>query len=317
MGYGSWPDASGASGRGPYRRLRLTKTQTPYPIPLSAPLANQANPKTDVSQPAPHPIQAHDLTVAYDARPVLRSASFTLERGHMLSVVGPNGAGKSTLLKAMLGLIDPDYGSVTFFGEPIDAVRHRIAYVPQTEAVDWDFPITVSEVVLMGRITSQGGLRGWLRRPGADDRRRAAVALDRVGMTRFANRHIRQLSGGQQRRVFLARALCQGADLLMLDEPFAGVDAKTEATLFALIDQMSDEGKTVLIVNHDLQILDKFDRVMMLNQRVIAYGPPAEVVTDDNLRATYGGRLSLLDEADEKLRERKTERDHLARTAQR
>ncbi len=263
------------------------------------------------------PIAAHDLTVAYDARPVLRSASFTLERGHMLSVVGPNGAGKSTLLKSMLGLITPDYGSVSFFGQPIDAVRHRIAYVPQTEAVDWDFPITVAEVVLMGRTTSRRGPLGWLKRPGPEDRRHAADALERVGMTNFAHRHIRQLSGGQQRRVFLARALCQGAELLLLDEPFAGVDAKTEATLFALIDQMSSEGKTVLIVNHDLQILDQFDQVMMLNQRVIAYGPPAQVVTDENLRATYGGRLSLLDEADEKLRERRTERDHLARTTQR
>lgn len=268
-------------------------------------------------QPAAPPIQAHDLTVAYDARPVLRSASFTLERGHMLSVVGPNGAGKSTLLKAMLGLITPDYGNVSFFGQPIDAVRHRIAYVPQTEAVDWDFPITVAEVVLMGRTTSRRGIMGWFKRPSADDRRLAAEALERVGMTNFANRHIRQLSGGQQRRVFLARALCQGADLLLLDEPFAGVDAQTEATLFALINQMSSEGKTVLIVNHDLQILDKFDQVMMLNQRVIAYGPPDKVVTDDNLRATYGGRLSLLDEADETLRERRTQRDHLARTAQR
>ncbi|MEE9404094.1 MAG: metal ABC transporter ATP-binding protein [Algisphaera sp.] len=263
-----------------------------------------------MSETTAHPIIASDLTVAYDARPVLRSVSFTLERGHMLSVVGPNGAGKSTLLKSMLGLITPDYGSVQFFGQPIRNVRNRIAYVPQTEAVDWDFPITVSEVVLMGRYSSHG----WFGRPNKKDRRLAAEALERVGMTKFSSRHIRQLSGGQQRRVFLARALCQGAELLLLDEPFAGVDAKTEATLFALIDQMSDEGKTVLIVNHDLSILDKFDRVLMLNQRLIAYGTPDDVVNDDNLRATYGGRLSLLDEADQRLRERKNERDHLART---
>jgi len=268
-----------------------------------------------MAQPAP-PIDAHDLTVAYDARPVLRSASFTLQQGHMLSVVGPNGAGKSTLLKAMLGLITPDYGHVRFFGQPIDAVRHRIAYVPQIEAVDWDFPITVAEVVLMGRYASRRGVAGWFKRPNAADRRHAADALDRVGMTDFATRHIRQLSGGQQRRVFLARALCQGADLLLLDEPFAGVDAKTESTLFALIDQMSDEGKTVLIVNHDLQILSKFDQVLMLNQRVVACGPPDQVVTDDNLAATYGGRLTLLEEADQRLAGRRNERAHLARTAE-
>ena len=261
------------------------------------------------------PIEARDLTVAYDARPVLRSASFTLQRGQLLSVVGPNGAGKSTLLKALLGLITPDYGTARFFGQPIDAVRGRVAYVPQTEAVDWDFPVTVGEVVLMGRYTRGRGPLRWLTRPNAADRDRAAEALERVGMTAYRQRHIRRLSGGQQRRVFLARALCQGAELLLLDEPFAGVDAQTEATLFGLIEQMAAAGKTLLIVNHDLQILSKFDRVLMLNQRVIAYGAPDEVVTDEALRATYGGRLALLDEADQRLRGRRHERAHLARTA--
>ncbi len=229
----------------------------------------------------------------------------------MLGVVGPNGAGKSTLIKGLLGLLEPDYGTVRVFGRPVNEMRERIAYVPQTEAVDWDFPITVAEVVLMGR---QSG-KGWFGRPRAADRDHAAEALERVGMSPFARRHIRQLSGGQQRRVFLARALCQGADLLLLDEPFAGVDAATEKTIFALIDQMADEGKSLLIVNHDLSILDKFDRVLLLNQRVLAFGPPAETVTEENLRATYGGRLSLLDEADATLAQRRNERDHLARTA--
>lgn len=257
------------------------------------------------------PLRVRDLTVAYDARPVLRSVSFQIEKGHMLGVVGPNGAGKSTMLKALLGLLTPDYGSVTAFGQPIDAVRQRIAYVPQTEAVDWDFPITVAEVVLMGRQSS----KGWFGRPGKEDRDRAAEALERVGMTAFAQRHIRQLSGGQQRRVFLARALCQGADLLLLDEPFAGVDAATEKAIFALIEQMADEGRSMLIVNHDLSILSDFDRVLLLNQRAIAFGPPDDVVTEENLRTTYGGRLSLLDEADVTLAQRRNERDHLARTA--
>lgn len=257
------------------------------------------------------PIEARDITVAYDAKPVLRSVSFTLEKGHMLGIIGPNGAGKSTLIKTLLGLIRPDYGECNVFGQPIDDVRQRIAYVPQIEAVDWDFPVTVAEVVLMGRSTRHG-LFG---RPNHEDRQEARQALERVGMTRFANRHIRQLSGGQQRRVFLARALCQGADLLFLDEPFAGVDAKTEAAIFQLIDEMANEGRSMLIVNHDLSILNRFDRVLMLNQRVIAFGSPDDVVNDENLRTTYGGRLSLLDEADHTLHGRRHEREHLARTA--
>jgi len=258
-----------------------------------------------------NPLEARDLTVAYDARPVLRSVSFTLEAGQMLAVVGPNGAGKSTMLKAMLGLITPDYGTVTAFGRPIDEVRPRIAYVPQTETVDWDFPVTVADVVLMGRYAT----KKWFGRPGAKDHQLAAEALERVGMSKFSKRHIRQLSGGQQRRVFLARALCQGADLLLLDEPFAGVDAATEKAIFNLIDQMADEGRSLLVVNHDLSILERFDRVMLLNQRVVAFGKPEDVVNNENLRATYGGRLSLLDEADTTLAQRRNERDHLARTA--
>lgn len=260
---------------------------------------------------SPLPLQATDVTVAYDARPVLRSVSFSLEPGQMLGIVGPNGAGKSTLLKSLLGLINPDFGSVQAFGQPVDDVRARIAYVPQTEGVDWDFPITVREVVLMGRY----GQKGWYGRPNRTDRAHAHDALEKVGMVKYEDRHIRQLSGGQQRRVFLARALCQGADLLLLDEPFAGVDAATEKAIFALIDQMAAEGKALLVVNHDLSILNRFDRVLLLNQRVIAFGPPDVVVTEENLRATYGGRLSLLDEADETLRQRRKTRDpHLART---
>ena len=257
-----------------------------------------------------HPIEARDLTVAYDAKPVLRSVSFTLEAGQMLAVVGPNGAGKSTMLRALLGLLDPDYGSVRVFGKPIKEVRNRLAYVPQAEGVDWDFPVTVREVVLMGRYTG----KPWWGRPNNADRALAEDALDRVGMARFANRHIRQLSGGQQRRVFLARALCQGADLLLLDEPFAGVDARTERAIFELIDQMASDGKSLLVVNHDLSILDRFDQVMLLNQRVVAFGKPGDVVNEQTLRETYGGRLALLDEADQTLAGRSNERDHLART---
>ena len=267
---------------------------------------------TDVQpDPALRAIDCEGLTVAYDARPVLRSVSFGVTRGEMVGVIGPNGAGKSTLLKCMLGLISPDYGSIKVFGQPAPQARRHVAYVPQTEAVDWDFPVTVLDVVMMGRALS--GFLGW---PGKRDRERAVLALDEVGMTRFADRHIRQLSGGQQRRVFLARALCQEAELLLLDEPFAGVDAGSEQAIFTLIDDIRDMGKTVLVVNHDLSILERFDHVLMLNQRVIAYGPPIETANNDNLAATYGGRLSLLDEADETLR-RRIARDnrHTHRTA--
>jgi len=226
-------------------------------------------------------------------------------------VIGPNGAGKSTLLKCMLGLVRPDYGSIALFGEPASAARRRVAYVPQTEAVDWDFPVTVRDVVLMGR-----AMRGWLGWPAGDDRARAHHALEQVDMTAYEKRHIRHLSGGQQRRVFLARALCQEAELLLLDEPFAGVDAASERAIFQLINDIRTMGKTVMVVNHDLSILERFDRVLMVNQRVIAYGPPSDVVNEQTLAATYGGRLSLLDQADETLRRRTSRYDrHLDRTA--
>ena len=255
-------------------------------------------------------IAADGLTLAYDARPVLRSVSFTVESGELVGVIGPNGAGKSTLLKCILGLIRPDYGRIWLFGGPVRAERGRVAYVPQTESVDWDFPVTVFDVVMMGRALS--GPLGWPRRR---DREAAGRALGQVGMSSFASRHIRQLSGGQQRRVFLARALCQDADLLLLDEPFAGVDAASEQAIFALIDDIRQMGKTVVVVNHDLSILSRFDKVLMLNQRVVACGAPEEVIDDASLRATYGGRLSLLDQADETLRLRSMSGDpYLDRT---
>ncbi|MFK7788507.1 MAG: metal ABC transporter ATP-binding protein [Phycisphaeraceae bacterium] len=271
-------------------------------------MTKQVSPQVEKDISAVH---AEGVTIAYDARPVLRSVSFTVPRGGMVGVIGPNGAGKSTLLKCMLGLIKPDYGHIEIFGQPAKQARRSVAYVPQTEAVDWDFPVTVQDVVMMGRALE--GVLGWPRRR---DRERSRHALEQVGMTRFAKRHIRQLSGGQQRRVFLARALCQEAELLLLDEPFAGVDAASENAIFALIDDIRDLGKTVIVVNHDLSILDRFDHVLMLNQRIIAHGPPSDVVNDANLSATYGGRLSLLDEADETLRQRITKDDrHTARTA--
>jgi manganese/zinc/iron transport system ATP- binding protein len=239
-------------------------------------------------------LRATNVTVSYEARPVLRSVSFEAEQGMLIGIVGPNGAGKSTLLKTMLGLIEPDTGRVEVFGKPASEARGQVAYVPQREAVDWDFPVTVLDVVLMGRM----GRLGWWGRPGAADRAIARQALEQVAMSEFHSRHIRQLSGGQQQRVFLARALAQEAPVLLLDEPLAGVDAATEAAIFDLMDALTDSGRTLVVVNHDLSVLDRFDAVLLLNRMVVAYGPPGRVVNEANLKRTYGGRLSLLEKAD-------------------
>lgn len=247
----------------------------------------------------PPALEVVGLTVSYEHKPVLRHVSVTVAVGQMVAVVGPNGAGKSTLLNAILGLVRPDAGEVRVLGRPVDAARPQLACVPQTDSADWDFPITVREVVLMGRYQALG-LFGW---PGRRDHELVAEALRTVGMLDFADRHIRQLSGGQQQRVFLARALAQEAQVMLLDEPFAGVDARTEAAIFKLMGDFAAAGKTLVVVNHNLQILDRFDAVLMLNQRVIAYGPPAEVVNEENLRRLYGGRMSFVDEAERQIRE--------------
>jgi len=243
------------------------------------------------TQPAIH---LRDLTVSYQEKPVLRSISMDVPKGEIVGIVGPNGAGKSTLIKAMLGLLQPDAGEVLYHGRPISECRQLVGYVPQTEAVDWDFPVTVLEVVLMGHF----GRLGWLGRPGRKHREEAVQALETVGMAPYRNRHIRQLSGGQQQRVFLARALCQKAEILFLDEPFGGVDATTEKAIFSLMDDLAARGHTLLVVNHDLSVLDRYNELLLLNQRVIAYGPPKLTASEENLRQTYGGRLSLLDQAE-------------------
>lgn len=259
---------------------------------------SQSSPSLPLRAAEKPAVAARNIAVSYQGRSVLRSISFEAAPGQLVAVIGPNGAGKSTLLKAMLGLIPCDSGTAEVFGDPISRNRQRVAYVPQTEAVDWDFPVTVDEVVLMGRY----GRLGLLGRPGRRDRRIAAEALAAVDMQDYRHRHIRRLSGGQQQRVFLARALCQQADVLFLDEPLAGVDAATEQAIFDLIRRLTHDGKTLLVVNHDLSVLDRFDRVMLLNQRVVAYGPPADVITDDNMQKTYVGRLAVLDRADAVLR---------------
>lgn len=244
-------------------------------------------------------IDIHDLTVAYHKRPVLWDVDAAIPEGRLVAVVGPNGAGKSTLLKAVLGLVPLASGRVTVFGRDPAASRSLVAYVPQRESVDWDFPISALEVVTMGRY----GRLGWLRRVRRSDVEAARAALDQVGMSAFADRQISQLSGGQQQRVFIARALVQDAALYLMDEPFAGVDAATEQAIVQLLRDIRAKGRTVVAVHHDLQsVPEYFDFVLMLNLRLIAAGDVGEVFTRDNLQKTYGGRLTLLDEAAEAVR---------------
>ncbi|MBM3613023.1 MAG: metal ABC transporter ATP-binding protein [Alphaproteobacteria bacterium] len=232
-----------------------------------------------------------DLTVSYRDRPVLWDIDLDVPPGVMAAIVGPNGAGKSTLLKAALGLVPPVSGHVRFFGRPYAQARRRVAYVPQRASVDWDFPATARDVVMMGLY----GRLGWLRRPGRAERARADAALGAVGMADFARRQIGELSGGQQQRVFIARALVQEADLILLDEPMAGVDAVTERAIVAILKGLRDQGRTIVVVHHDLQTVRAyFDWLVLLNVRVIAQGPVAEVYTGANLRATYGGQAALI-----------------------
>ena len=239
-------------------------------------------------------LEYHDLTVAYHTRPVLWDVDLSVPEGKLAAIVGPNGAGKSTLLKAALGLVPLASGYVRVFGQPYHEVRRRVAYVPQRESVDWDFPASVEDVVLMGRY----GKTGWFRRPRKADREAALEALERVGIAELRDRQISRLSGGQQQRTFLARALAQDADLYLMDEPFAGVDAVTERAIVTLLGELRDRGRTVVCVQHDLQTVPEyFDWVSLLNMRLVAAGPVEQAFTTEHLQATYGGHLSILERA--------------------
>lgn len=243
-------------------------------------------------------LDVHDLTVAYHRKPVLWDVDWSLAGPALVGVVGPNGAGKSTLIKAMLGLVPMSNGEVRLFGQPVDEVRQRIGYVPQRETVDWDFPVSVLDVVLMGTYSRLG----WFRRPGRTEHAWARECLAAVGLGDLADRQIGQLSGGQQQRTFIARALAQRADLYFMDEPMAGVDAATERLIFRILERLRGEGKTVIAVHHDLRTVPEyFDRVVLLNLRLIASGPTATTFTPDNLRKAYGARLDVLDAAGEAL----------------
>ena len=239
--------------------------------------------------PQDSPLAIRGLTVSYGQKPAVFSVDMTVRPGRMTAIIGPNGAGKSTLLKAALGIVRPLSGQVRAFGQPLDAMRARIAYVPQRASVDWDFPTCVIDVVLMGLYRELGLLGRVLGRHKAC----ALDCLDRVGMRDFADRQIGQLSGGQQQRVFLARALAQGADLYLLDEPFAGVDAATEKAIIGVLKALKAEGRTVVVVHHDLAtVRDYFDDVFLIATRKVADGPVETAFTADTLQATYGGRLA-------------------------
>ncbi|NMH94887.1 metal ABC transporter ATP-binding protein [Pseudonocardia bannensis] len=238
-------------------------------------------------------LEVRSLTVSYRAAPVLWEVDARFPTGALSAIVGPNGAGKSTLLKAALGLVPADAGRVLVAGDDGASARDRVAYVPQRESVDWDFPITVREVVEMGRYRSVG----WFRRVGRHDRRIAGECLDRVGMAAFGRRQIGQLSGGQRQRVFLARALAQQAPVLLMDEPFAGIDARTQADLLGLLGELRDAGGSVIVVHHDIaQVRAAFDWTLLLNVRALGCGPTAEVLTGDAVRAAYGAGAEPADE---------------------
>jgi manganese/zinc/iron transport system ATP- binding protein len=238
-------------------------------------------------------VEVHDVSVSYNKKPVLWGIDLTLPAGKLVAVVGPNGAGKSTFIKAIMGLLPLNSGFIEIFGQSTKKVYHRISYVPQRESVDWDFPASVFDIVLMGRY----GKIGLFKRPRESDKEIAMESLRKVGLEAYKDRQISQLSGGQQQRVFLARALAQKADIYFMDEPFAGVDAATERSIIDILRGIRAEGKTVVVVHHDLQTIPEyFDWVILLNMRLVGSGPVKDVFTNKLLQETYGGKLTLLTE---------------------
>lgn len=234
-------------------------------------------------------ITIRNLTVAYNAKPVLWNVTTAFDKGQLTAIIGPNGAGKSTLIKAIQGVEKAVSGEVAFSVEedqwaPYESVKKQVAYVPQKSSVDWDFPTTVLDVVVMGRY----GHLGWFKRPGKNDYNIAKEKLALVGMSAYHNQQISQLSGGQQQRVFLARALAEEAAIYILDEPLAGVDIKTEKVIMSILKDLAAEGNAVIVVHHDLQTVEEyFDQAVFLNHEIIAAGPIEDVFTEANIEATY------------------------------
>jgi ABC-type Mn2+/Zn2+ transport system ATPase subunit len=235
-------------------------------------------------------IEVQHLTVSYNERPALLDVTVNIEADQLVGVIGPNGAGKSTLIKAILGFVKPDLGIVRINGENAQSAKGKVAYVPQRGAVDWDFPITVKEVALMGRYQQIP----WYSSPARNDWEISLQALEMVRMQDFGDRQIGELSGGQQQRVFMARALAQGSDILLLDEPFAGVDAATERAILDVLERAKKSGKTLVVVHHDLSTAaEYFDKLMLIKQRLYAYGEPSAVLQEDLLSQVYEGRLRI------------------------
>jgi len=225
-------------------------------------------------------LTVRDLSVRYNGSLALDDVSFSVQSGDRVAIVGPNGAGKSTLLKALLGLLHPSSGRLETDGA-------IFGYISQRSSVDWTFPVTVHDVVMMGRV----GKMGWLRWQRPQDRQAVRRALQQVGMSDYAGRQIGELSGGQQQRVFIARALAQEATIMLMDEPFGGVDAPSQEAIWEILDRLRDDGVTMLISTHDLNLaLQRFDQLALLNRRLIAYGVPREIITPQSLAATYGGQ---------------------------
>ncbi|ELS03589.1 ATPase component of Mn/Zn ABC-type transporter [Xenococcus sp. PCC 7305] len=236
-------------------------------------------------------LKVRDLAINYRNTWAINDVSFSLEPGQVTGLLGPNGAGKSSLVKGILGLIPTARGAVTFADRPIKRQLKRVAYVPQRSQIDWDYPITVEKVVMMGRIPATG----WFRKPSPNSRQIVKNALSRVGMTKYARHQIRELSGGQQQRVFLAKAIAQAADLLFFDEPFNNIDKKTEEIIFDVFAELKQQQKTLLVISHDLgKTVTNYDQLLLLNQNLIAIGSQEEVLTDQNLTKAYGKNFKWL-----------------------
>lgn len=246
---------------------------------------------TNPSLAEPARLDVESIYVAYNGTPALRDITFQVPHGARVAVIGPNGAGKSTLFRALVGLLPLQQGRVLIHGLTLGHHLDCVAYIPQREEVDWRFPVTVRDVVLMGRY----GRLGWLQRPSQSDHMIVRQSLEQMGIVNLANHSIGDLSGGQQQRVFLARALAQKPHILLMDEPFTGVDMTTQAATLDLLDQLRAEKVTVMVSTHDLNLAaSRFDAVLLINKRFIAYGIPQQVLVQDNLSRAFGPQLMVL-----------------------
>lgn len=247
-----------------------------------------------INSPAPARLELKDISISYQNRPALQNITLQINHGDQVAVIGPNGAGKSTLFKALVGLIPLQSGQILIHTNPLDTHLNCVAYVPQREEVDWHFPVTVQDVVMMGRY----GKFGWWNQPKPADHAAVEDALRKMNIQSLASRRIEELSGGQQQRVFLARALAQEPHILLLDEPFSGVDVSTQEATLEVLDSLRDKNVTVLVSTHDLSMArEHFNQVILLNHRLIASGTPESVFTAQNIAAAFGGHVLYMDGA--------------------